>query len=44
MSTQETIADTKLARRAREDELARDILEECRVQLMLKFRFMDMAI
>ena len=41
MSTQETIADAKLARRAREDELARDILEECRVQLMLKFRFMD---
>ena len=44
MSTQETIADAKLARRAREDELARDILEECRVQLMLKFRFMDMAL
>ena len=44
MSTQETIADAKLARRAREDELARDILEECRVQLMLKFRFLDMAL
>ena len=44
MSTQETIADAKLARRAREDELARDILDECRVQLMLKFRFMDMAL
>lgn len=42
MSTQETIADAKLARRAREDELARDILDECRVQLMLKFRFLDM--
>ena len=44
MSEHETIADAKLARRAREDELARDILDECRVQLMLKFRFLDMAL
>ena len=44
MPAQETIADAKLARRAREDELASDILEECRVQLMLKFRFLDMAL
>ena len=44
MSEHETIADTKLARRAREDELAQDILDECRVQLMLKFRFLDMAL
>ena len=44
MAAHETIADAKLARRAREDELARDILDECRVQLMLKFRFLDMAL
>lgn len=44
MPAQETIADAKLARRARENELASDILEECRVQLMLKFRFLDMAL
>ena len=44
MPAQETIADARLARRAREDELASEILEECRVQLMLKFRFLDMAL
>ncbi len=36
--------DEKLRRRAEEDRLAADILEECRVQLMLKFRFLDLAL
>ena len=36
--------DTKLKRRRQEFELAKDMLEECRVQLMLKFRFLDLAL
>lgn len=40
----EGILDAKMQRRQREDELARDIVEECRVQLMLKFRFLDLAL
>lgn len=40
----EGIPDAKMERRQREDELARDIIEECRVQLMLKFRFLDLAL
>lgn len=36
--------DAKLARRAQEDRLAADIVDECRVQLMLKFRFLDAAL
>ncbi|WP_165056792.1 MULTISPECIES: VWA-like domain-containing protein [unclassified Adlercreutzia] len=36
--------DAKLARREREDALGRDIIDECRVQLMLKFRFLDLAL
>lgn len=31
-------------RRRDEDKLAEDIIEECRVQLMLKFRFLDRAL
>ena len=31
-------------RRLDEEKLAEDIIEECRVQLMLKFRFLDRAL
>ncbi len=37
-------SDEKTKRRAQEDVLARDIIEETRVQLMLKFRFLDLAL
>ncbi len=37
-------SDEKMMRRAQEDVLARDIIEETRVQLMLKFRFLDLAL
>lgn len=36
--------DELLKRRQSEDRLAADIIDECRVQLMLKFRFLDMAL
>lgn len=36
--------DVKTQRRNAEDALGRDILEEARVQLMLKFRFLDRAL
>ncbi len=36
--------DAKLERREKEDQLAADIIDECRVQLMLKFRFLDRAL
>lgn len=36
--------DTAYQRRLDEDRLAEDIIEECRVQLMLKFRFLDRAL
>ena len=38
------IVDQKLLRRQKEEQLAKEILEECRVQLMLKFRFLDLAL
>ncbi len=38
------VEDQKTQRRLQEDALARDILEEARVQLMLKFRFLDLAL
>ena len=38
------IAEEKAKRVAREDELGADIIDECRVQLMLKFRFLDLAL
>ena len=38
------VMDEKLQRRRKEDRLAADILDECRVQLMLKFRFLDLAL
>lgn len=40
----ETDRDDKLIRRAEEDALAADIIDECRTQLMLKFRFLDLAL
>ncbi|RDB63780.1 hypothetical protein C1878_02990 [Gordonibacter sp. 28C] len=36
--------DDKLKRREGEDRLGADIVDECRVQLMLKFRFLDLAL
>lgn len=36
--------DRKLARRQMEDKLASEVIEECRSQLMLKFRFLDLAL
>lgn len=36
--------DALLKRRQSEDSLAADIIDECRVQLMLKFRFLDLAL
>lgn len=36
--------DAQMQRRLQEDALACDILEEARVQLMLKFRFLDLAL
>lgn len=40
------ISQAELAQKRRHDEdrLAEDIIEECRVQLMLKFRFLDRAL
>lgn len=36
--------DVKMERRRQEDALGADIIDECRTQLMLKFRFLDMAL
>lgn len=36
--------DTKTKRRNEEDALARDIIDECRMQLMFRFRFLDLAL
>ena len=44
MPTPQQINDRKLARRQMEDKLAGDVIEECRSQLMLKFRFLDLAL
>lgn len=38
------ITDEKTERFNRAARLATDIIEECRVQLMLKFRFLDLAL
>lgn len=38
------IQDAKLRRRRQQEALAFEVLEECRVQLMLKFRFLDLAL
>lgn len=44
MSTVPEAQDAKLARRTGEDRLGKDIIDECRVQLMLRFRFLDLAL
>ena len=38
------MADQRQARWERAERLALDVLDECRVQLMLKFRFLDLAL
>lgn len=38
------IEDAKIRRRREEDRLAGDIIDECRTQLMMKFRFLDLAL
>lgn len=37
-------SDMKMERRLQEDRLGADIIDECRTQLMLKFRFLDLAL
>ena len=44
MSDMPRIEDEKMKRRLDEDRLGADIIDECRVQLMLKFRFLDLAL
>lgn len=38
------IGDVKMQRRLQEDALGKDIIDECRTQLMMKFRFLDLAL
>ena len=38
------VVDQKQARWERAENLARDVIDECRIQLMLKFRFLDLAL
>ncbi|MBR5259148.1 MAG: hypothetical protein IKV48_01505, partial [Eggerthellaceae bacterium] len=44
MKTSDEMMTFKFRRRAEEDRLGADIIEECRVQLMMKFRFLDLAL
>lgn len=44
MKTSDELATIKFRRRAEEDRLGADIIDECRVQLMMKFRFLDLAL
>lgn len=44
MANATDVPDMKLERRRREDALGSDLIDECRVQLMLKFRFLDLAL
>lgn len=44
MADAQLAAEEKAKRLAREDDLGADIIDECRVQLMLKFRFLDLAL
>lgn len=44
MKTSDEASTIRLQRRAEEDRLGADILEECCVQLMLRFRFLDLAL
>lgn len=38
------VGDVKMQRRLQEDALGKDIIDECRTQLMMKFRFLDLAL
>ena len=44
MPTPQQIKDVKYQRRLREDKLGAEVIDESRVQLMLKFRFLDLAL
>ncbi len=44
MPSPQQVEDRKTQRRKLEDRLAADVIEECRTQLMLKFRFLDLAL
>ena len=44
MKTSDELMSFKFKRRAEEDRLGADIIDECRVQLMMKFRFLDLAL
>ena len=44
MPASKQTTDAKLARRQMQDKLAAEVIEECRSQLMLKFRFLDLAL
>lgn len=44
MSQENRHHDSKMERRLQEDRLGADIIDECRTQLMLKFRFLDLAL
>lgn len=44
MKTSDELMSFKFRRRAEEDRLGADIIDECRVQLMMKFRFLDLAL
>lgn len=44
MPVEYEVADAKMRRRLQEDALGKDIIDECRTQLMMKFRFLDLAL
>lgn len=44
MPVEHEVADAKMRRRLQEDALGKDIIDECRTQLMMKFRFLDLAL
>lgn len=44
MKTSDELMSFKFKRRDEEDRLGADIIDECRTQLMLKFRFLDLAL
>ena len=44
MSQENRPHGSKMERRLQEDRLGADIIDECRTQLMLKFRFLDLAL
>ena len=44
MKTSDELMTFKFRRRAEEDRLGANIIDECRVQLMMKFRFLDLAL